>query len=82
MKGGGASRPELRAVFKYLNNLIEQDHRAVKRLARPMLGFKSFWAACCTIVGIEVMHAIRKGQLETTGTVSQTPAEQFSALAA
>ena len=50
---------------KYLNNLVEQDHRAVKRLTRPMLGFKSFWAARCTIAGIEVMHAIRKGQLFT-----------------
>ena len=67
---------------KYLNNIVEQDHRAVKRKVRPMLGFKSFWAARCTIAGIEVMHAIRKGQLETTGTVSRTPAEQFYALAA
>jgi len=47
-----------------------------------MLGFKSFWSARCTIAGIEVMHAIRKGQLETTGTVSQTPAEPFYALVA
>src|SRR4029078_1123451 len=67
---------------KYLNNLVEQDHRAVKRLTRPMLGFKSFWAARCTIAGIEVMHAIRKGQLQTSKTVAQTPAEQFYALAA
>jgi transposase-like protein len=67
---------------KYLNNMVEQDHRAVKRMVRPRLGFKSFWAACCTIAGIEVMHAIRKGQLETTRNVSQTPAEQFYALAA
>jgi putative transposase len=67
---------------KYLNNLVEQDHRAVKRLTRPMLGFKSFWAARCTIAGIEVMHALRKGQLATTGTLSRTPAEQFYALAA
>ena len=67
---------------KYLNNIVEQDHRAVKRKVRPMLGFKAFWAARCTIAGIEVMHAIRKGQLETTGHVSQTPAEQFHALAA
>jgi len=67
---------------KYLNNIVEQDHRAVKRKVRPMLGFKSFWAARCTTAGIEVMHAIRKGQLETTGTVSRTPAEQFYALAA
>lgn len=67
---------------KYLNNLVEQDHRAVKRIVRPMLGFKSFWAACGTIAGIEVMHAIRKGQLLPLGTGSHTPAEQFYALAA
>ena len=67
---------------KYLNNIVEQDHRAVKRLTRPMLGFKSFWAARCTIAGIEVMHAIRKGQLLCTGAMPQTPAEQFYALAA
>jgi len=67
---------------KYLNNLVEQDHRAVKRLTRPMLGFKSFWAARCTIAGIEVMHAIRKGQLLTPGNTPQTSAEQFYALAA
>ena len=67
---------------KYLNNMVEQDHRAVKRLVRPMLGFKSLWAACCTLAGMEVMHAIRKGQLQTPETESRTPAEQFSALAA
>jgi putative transposase len=67
---------------KYLNNLVEQDHRAVKRLTHPMLGFKSFWAACCTIAGMEVMHAMRKGQLPSTGHAPQTPAEQFYALAA
>jgi putative transposase len=67
---------------KYLNNIVEQDHRAVKRLTRPMLGFKSFWAARCTIAGVEVMHAIRKGRLTTPGLLLQTPAEQFYALAA
>jgi transposase-like protein len=67
---------------KYLNNIIEQDHRAVKRVVKPMLGFKSFWAARCTLAGIEVMHAIRKGQLGTIGIMSQTPAGQFYALAA
>jgi transposase-like protein len=67
---------------KYLNNIVEQDHRAVKRKVRPMLGFKSFWGARCTIAGIEVMHAIRKGQLATTESGPQTPAEQFYALAA
>ena len=67
---------------KYLNNIVEQDHRAVKRLTRPMLGFKSFWAARCTLAGIEVRHAIRKGELPTSENAPPTPAEQFYALAA
>jgi transposase-like protein len=54
----------------------------VKRIVQPMLGFKSFWAARCTIAGIEVMPAIRKGQSVTNHTKSHTPAEQFYALAA
>src|ERR671918_2796178 len=48
---------------KYLNNIVEQDHRGVKRVTRPMLGFKSFDAAQGTLVGIELMHMIRKRQL-------------------
>jgi transposase-like protein len=52
---------------KYLNTIVEQDHRAVKRKMKPMLGVKSFWAARCTIAGIEVMLAIRKGQLASPG---------------
>ena len=67
---------------KYLNNVVEQDHRAVKRLTRPMLGFKSFWAAQSTLAGIEVMHMIRKGQLQSEGEEERTPADQFYALAA
>jgi transposase-like protein len=67
---------------KYLNTMVEQDQRAVKRLVRSMLGCKSFWAACGTIAGIEIMHAIRKGQLLTPENGSFTPAEQFYALAA
>jgi len=54
----------------------------VKRQVKPTLGFKSFWAACCTIAGIEVMPAIRKGQLRTSEDAPQTPAEQFNSLAA
>jgi putative transposase len=60
---------------KYLNNIVEQDHRAVKRLTRPMLGFKSFWSAAVTIAGIEIMHMIRKGQFRSTGKLR--PAQQF-----
>jgi putative transposase len=68
---------------KYLNNVVEQDHRAVKRVTRPMLGFKSFWTAQRTLAGIELMHMIKKGQLVgEEGVEGLTPAEQFYALAA
>jgi len=46
---------------KYLNNLIEQDHRAIKRRVGPMLGFKSFWSAARLIAGIETTHMVKKG---------------------
>ena len=68
---------------KYLNNIVEQDHRGVKRITRPMLGFKSFEAAQGTLVGIELMHMLKKGQLGVEeGAAGLTPAEQFYALAA
>jgi putative transposase len=41
---------------KYLNNIVKQDHRAIKRIPRPMLGFKSFRAARAILAGIELMH--------------------------
>ena len=68
---------------KYLNNVVEQDHRAVKRVTRPMLGFKSLETAHATLIGIELMHLIKKGQVvvEEAREVL-TPAEQFYALAA
>jgi IS6 family transposase len=55
---------ELRQV-KYLNNLIEQDHRFIKRLVKPGLGFKSFHTARRTIQGYEMMNVIRKGQINS-----------------
>jgi putative transposase len=68
---------------KYLNNVVEQDHRAVKRITRPMLGFKSFEAAYDTLVGIELMHMIKKRQLLVeAGDEGLTAAEQFYTLAA
>lgn len=48
---------------KYLNNIVEQDHRFIKRRTRPMLGFKAFASAAATLDGIEVAHMIRKGQI-------------------
>jgi putative transposase len=49
---------------KYLNNIVEQDHRAIKRITKPMLGFKDFRCARIILSGIEVMHMIRKGQMQ------------------
>ena len=51
-------------LSKYLNNVIEQDHRNVKLRLGPMLRFKRFQSAATTIVGIELMHRIRKGQFD------------------
>jgi putative transposase len=65
-----------------LNNVVEQDHRAVKRITRLMLGFKSFEAAQGTLAGVELMHMIRKGQLAGGAEQALTAAEQFSSLAA
>jgi transposase-like protein len=69
--------------IKDLNNIVEQDHRGVKRITRPMLGFKAFDAAQSTLVGIELMHMIKKRQLVVEeGNEGRTAAEQFYALAA
>jgi putative transposase len=68
---------------KYLNNIVEQDHRAVKRVTRPMLGFKSFDAAQDTLIGIELMHMIKKRQMMVeAGDEGLSIAEQFYSLAA
>jgi IS6 family transposase len=54
---------KLRQV-KYLNNLLEQDHRFIKRLVKPGLGFFAFETAWRTLQGYEAMHIVRKGQLQ------------------
>ena len=56
---------EVRAS-KYLNNLIEQDHRRVKQSYYPMLGFKSVNNASITLSGIELAQKIKKGQFDTS----------------
>ena len=66
---------------KYLNNLVEQDHRAIKRIVRPMLGFKNFGCARKLIAGIETMHMIRKGQLDCPEGQAMSAADQFYSLA-
>jgi len=57
-----AKDTKLRQV-KYLNNLIEQDHRGIKRLTKPGMGFYSFHTARRTLAGFEIMNMIRKGQI-------------------
>jgi putative transposase len=72
---------EIRQI-KYLNTWVEQDHRAVKRIVRPMLGFKSFWSARRTLAGIELMHMLKKGQMLAAGGQQLSAVEQFYSLAA
>ena len=67
---------------KYLNNLVEQDHRAVKRIVRPMLGFKFFHSARRTLTGIELMHMFKKGQMIVANGQELFAADQFYSLAA
>ncbi|WP_156992232.1 IS6 family transposase [Paraburkholderia oxyphila] len=64
---------------KYLNNIVEQDHRAVKRIIKPMMGFKDFRCARIILCGIEIMHMIRKGQMSDDGATA-TAFEQFYSL--
>ena len=73
--------PILLRQVKYLNNIVEQDHRAIKRVTSPMLNFKSFRSASSVLAGIELMHMIRKGQFTIDGADAMSFADQFYALA-
>ena len=66
LKGAGnlATSCELRQR-KYLNNLVEQDHRFIKRLTKPGMGFFSFETAWKTLHGFEIMNIMRKGQVQS-----------------
>jgi putative transposase len=66
---------------KYLNNVVAQDHRAIKCIVRPMLGFKSFRCARIISGGIELMHMIAKGQMKSDDGRHRSVAEQFYDLA-
>ena len=68
--------------IKYLNNLVAQDHRAVKRIIQPMRGFHTFRSARVTLQGIELMHRIKKGQMIATRGQKSSAAGQFYSLAA
>ena len=65
----------------YPNNLIEQDHRAVERIVRPMLGLKNFRCARALLAGIETMHMIKKGQLDAIKDRASSAANRLYSLA-
>lgn len=66
--------------IKYLNNIIEQDHRFMKKIIRPMMGFKAFHSASATLAGIELCHMLKKGQHADSG--KSMAFESFYSLAA
>ncbi len=67
--------------IKYLNNIVEQDHRGIKRIVDPMMGFKTFESATATLAGIELHRMLRKGQ-HSSGSANTNIFEQFASLAA
>ena len=77
----GRDVPTLVHQVKYLNNIVEQDHRAIKRVTRSMLNFKSFRAASSVLAGIELIHMIREGQFAIDGAEAMSFVDQFSTLA-
>jgi len=70
---------EVRQI-KYLNNIVEQDHRGIKRITKPMMGFKAFHSATATLSGIELCRMLRKGQ--HVNSENKFAFEQFYSLAA
>ena len=79
LKFTGTGRIVTIRQVKYLNNILEQDHRLIKRITGPMMGFKAFHSAAATLAGIEVAHMIRKRQFAANGIAAF---QQFAALAA
>jgi len=75
------TRIEIRQC-KYLNNIEEQDHRLIKRLTRPMLGFKNFHCAQKTLIGIELVRMLKKGQQRYSAVSDKSVVELLYALAA
>ena len=66
---------------KYLNNIVERDHRTIKRIVRPILGFMSFHCESILFAGFETMHMIAKGQFDRPKAQALTAASQFYSLA-
>ena len=66
---------------KYLNNIVEEHHRAIKRVTRPMLNLESFRSASNVLAGIELIHMTRKGQFAVDGVTPLSFTDQFYTLA-
>ena len=79
MMGGLFYQIHVRQI-KYLNNIVEQDHRFIKKITKPMKGFKAFQSAEATLAGIELHHMLRKGQ--HLKSENESIFEQFYGLAA
>ncbi|KTD20041.1 IS6 family transposase [Legionella israelensis] len=79
MMGGLFLQVNVRQI-KYLNNIVEQDHRFVKKITKPIKGFKDFQSARATLAGIELHHMLKKGQ--HLQAENQSIFEQFYGLAA
>jgi putative transposase len=80
--GSEASAAVIRGTTRYMERRSRFGRCALSIITRPMLGFKSFEAAKRMLVGIELMHMLRKGRWEDGVEQGQTSAEQFYALAA
>ena len=81
-RSGRGGKPICVRQSRYLNNRIVQNHRAVKRRVRPMLGFKSVNSAHAILGGIEMIHMMRKGQAKYVCDPALSLAEQFERLTA
>lgn len=78
LRSFGCPIPTAMVRINFLNSIIEQDHRTIKKPTRSMLGFRSFVSAFATLEEIEVANLIREGQF----TSGHCPFTQFAALAA
>jgi putative transposase len=78
LRSFGCRIPIEMVQIKYINNMVGQDHRSIKKRIRPMLGLKAFASASAALEGFEVANMIRKGQM----TPGLCPFAQFAALAA
>ena len=77
---GETFRPRKRGVGRSWRMVVEQDHRAIKRVTRPALGFKDFHCARVILSGIELMNMIKKGQVKCQSKTPLSPARQFYSL--